>query len=111
MFKLTRHFQAAEELGLTAKKAWRQLLGMISLLILLVIIFAIMLYELEGGRVCFVGDSNCSDTDGLVDNFNIGTRVKINKIGKLSNFNNMFYSLWFSVVTLTTTGMIRFIIE
>ena len=104
MFKLTRHFEASQALGKTAAKAWRQILGMIALLILLVVIFAIMLYEVEGGSVCFVGDPNCIDGSGLVSSMNLGTRVKINKIGELSSFSNMFYSLWFSLVTLTTTG-------
>lgn len=104
VFKLTRHFRASKELGETAAKVWRQILGMIALLVFLVIIFAIMLYEVESGKRCYVGDAECVDIDNAVSNYRDGRLIKINKVGKISQFSNMFYSLWFSVVTLTTTG-------
>lgn len=104
LFKLTRHFRASKELGETATKVAKQILGMVCLLIFFVIIFAIMLYEVEGGRACFVGDIDCVDKDNVVETLQAGSRIKINKLGKISQFSNMFYSLWFSMVTLTTTG-------
>ena len=101
---MTRQLRASKELGETAVRVYRQILGMLSLLVFLVIIFAIMLYEVESGKKCFVGDGGCQDVANAIADYRIGRMVKINKLGQVSSFNNMFYCLWFSVVTLTTTG-------
>jgi hypothetical protein len=55
MFKVVRHFDATKVLIETAQKTWEQLLGILGLLTFLVIIFAIMLYEVEKGHACFQG--------------------------------------------------------
>jgi signal peptidase I len=103
MFKLTRHFNASKVITATAKRAYKQILGMISFLVFLVILFAILLYQVESGRSCYVGDVDCHpppDAPGL----HIGDRIRINKNGDLSSFSNVFYGLWYSFVTLTSTG-------
>ena len=102
MFKLTRHFTASKVLSETAMKIWKQILGMISFLVFLVSLFAILLYQVEAGKACYVGDSGCDVPSGAV--VNIGDRILINKNGELSQFSNVFYGFWFSIVTLTTTG-------
>ncbi len=76
---------------------------MISFLAFMVILFAILLYQVEGGRACFVGDSDCHpppDAFGL----QTGDKIYINKDGELTQFGNVFFGLWYSFVTLTTTG-------
>ena len=124
MFKLTRHFTASKVLFETASKMWKQILGaitilmishlfyrdssvnhtvgMISLLSFLVVLFAILLYQVESGEACFVGDAQCNVPAGAV--VQIGQRILIAKNGQLSKFGNVFFGLWFSFVTLTTTG-------
>ena len=56
MFKLTRHFQASKVLSETAARVWKQILGMIALLSFLTVLFAILLFEVERGTPCYVGD-------------------------------------------------------
>lgn len=103
MFKLTRHFNASKVIQETAYRAYKQILGMISFLVFLVILFAILLYQVESGTPCFVGDEHChppSDAIGL----HTGDKIRINKDGQLTAFGNVFFGLWYSFVTLTTTG-------
>ena len=56
MFKLTRHFHASKVLSETARRVWKQILGMIALLSFLTVLFAILLYQVERGKRCYVGD-------------------------------------------------------
>jgi hypothetical protein len=109
MFKLTRHFNASKVITETAQRAYKQILGMISFLVFLVILFAILLYQVESGRSCYVGDVDCHpppDAPAL----HIGDRIRINKNGDLSSFSNVFYGLWYSFVTLTSTGYVTIIV-
>lgn len=75
---------------------------MISLLCFLVVLFAILLYQVEAGKACYVGDAQCLVPEGSV--VQQGQRIHIGKNGQLSKFSNVFFGLWFSFVTLTTTG-------
>lgn len=68
-----------------------------------------MLFEVEGGTACYVGDVGCNVPPGLNGVFHDGQRIIINKKGDLSQFPTVFDGLWFTIVTLTTTGMIFFI--
>jgi uncharacterized BrkB/YihY/UPF0761 family membrane protein len=103
MFNLTRHFNASKVITETAQRAYKQILGMISFLVFLVILFAILLYQVESGRACFVGDDDCQvPTDAL--GLHVGDKIRINKHGELTSFGNVFFGLWFSFVTLTSTG-------
>ena len=104
MFKLTRHFTASKILTETAKKIWKQILGMLAFLVFLVILFAILLFEVEAGKECFVGDSNCDVPPAQLATLRKGDRVLLNKDGDVTQFGNVFYGLWFSFVTLTSTG-------
>ena len=79
-------------------------MGILSLMVFLVIIFAIMLYEVEKGKHCFVGDEGCIITVDTTLGVRNGDRVLVNKDNKLSQFPDVFAGLWFCFVTLTTTG-------
>lgn len=70
----------------------------------LVTLFAIILYEVERGTPCFVGEPNCHLPPVLPYAMNDGYRVLINKNGGFSQFPNVFTAVWFSVVSLTSTG-------
>ena len=106
LLKLTRHFRASKVISLTAGKVWKQILGSISLLMFLVVLFAIMLFEVESGTPCYIGDHNCyRESLGVpLSTFKPGARIIVNKLGKLTQYQNVFYGMWFSFVTLTTTG-------
>jgi hypothetical protein len=104
MFKLTRHFRASQVLTETASKVWKQILGMVSLLSFLTVLFAILLYEVERGHKCYVGDANCVVPSAIASYVHEGDMILVNKSGGASNFASVFYGLWFSFVTLTTTG-------
>jgi len=104
LFKLTRHFKASKVLSETANNSWRQILGIIGLLSFLVVMFAIMLFEVEAGTPHYVGDPGFtvpSSLDGIVHD---GDRIVVNKNGAASQYSNVFYGVWFSLVTITTTG-------
>lgn len=104
MFKLSRHFYATQILTKTAGKIWKQILGMIFLLGFVVIVLSIILFEVESGHACYVGDSNCHPPPASLPFLHVGDRILINKKGQISRFENVFYGIWFSFVTLTTTG-------
>mmetsp|Transcript_3920 Transcript_3920/g.8935 ORF Transcript_3920/g.8935 Transcript_3920/m.8935 type:complete len:364 (+) Transcript_3920:88-1179(+) len=76
---------------------------MLALLIFLVVLFATLLYAVERGDPCYVGDEGCVPPSGAVG-LVPGDRVLINKEGDLSSFSDVFYGLWYSFVTLTTVG-------
>lgn len=104
LFKITRHFKATQVLIETALKVWKQLIGMLSLLIFIITVFAILLFEVEQGEGCYVGDSNCKVPDSVASIVSHGQYIYINKQGELSQFPNALYGLWFSIVTMTSTG-------
>jgi len=104
LFKLSRHFRASRVLLETASKAGSQIASILILLMFLVFVFATMLFEVEGGVPCFVGDENCilHPDDALL--YQIGDRVLIAKDGTISKMPDVFKTLWFSFVTITTVG-------
>lgn len=104
LFKLVRHFKATEVLVITTKKAFSQIVGILTLLVFLVILFAIILYELESGHACFVGDPDCEVPGSIAGVVVEGQRIIVNKLGSTSQIPDVFYGMWFSFVTLTTTG-------
>jgi hypothetical protein len=104
MLKLTRHFQASKVLVDTARKVWRQILGMVALLFFLTILFAILLFEVEIGDKCFIGDSNCEAALLQAPYLHVGSMVSLNEKKKISQFSNVFVGVWFSFVSLTSTG-------
>ncbi len=104
MFKLTRHFEASKVLTETAKKVVKQILGMLALLAFFVTLFAIFLFQVEGGTPCFVGDVGCIPPEAVANTVHIGDRILVNKQGDVSQFGNVFFGIWFSFVTITTTG-------
>eukprot|EP00602_Paraphysomonas_sp_CaronLab_P005023 CAMPEP_0185031144 /NCGR_PEP_ID=MMETSP1103-20130426/18444_1 /TAXON_ID=36769 /ORGANISM="Paraphysomonas bandaiensis, Strain Caron Lab Isolate" /LENGTH=962 /DNA_ID=CAMNT_0027566563 /DNA_START=709 /DNA_END=3597 /DNA_ORIENTATION=- len=104
LFKITRHFSASQVLVTTANKAWRQIVGILMLLFFIVTVFALLLYEVEKGTACYVGDSNCDVPDDIVGTLKDGRRISVNKLGEESKFSNILDALWFSIVTLTSVG-------
>ncbi|KAJ1384960.1 hypothetical protein B484DRAFT_410648, partial [Ochromonadaceae sp. CCMP2298] len=84
----------------SASLAWKQVAGMMSFMIFLVFLFAILLYEVELGSPCFVGDAGCTVPADTVE----GGRVLINKAGDITSFGNVFYGIWYTFVTITSTG-------
>jgi hypothetical protein len=104
LFKMTRHFSASQVLFQTAHKAWKQILGMISLLVFIVTIFALLLYEVEKGSPCYVGDRNCEVPEEAAGTLHVGQEIWIDKTGQLSKFASVLDALWFAVVTLSSTG-------
>jgi hypothetical protein len=77
---------------------------MLALMGLMVLLFAIILYELEKGTPCYVGDADCNPPDDIRDFVQIGDLIYIGKKGNPSQIPNIFYGVWFSFVTATTTG-------
>lgn len=104
LFKMTRHFSASKVLFDATKKALNQILGIMSLLLFLVLMFALFVFEVEKGTPCYVGDDDCDIPDGKAYEYKIGQRVLINKDGDISQFRTVLDSLWFSIVTLTSVG-------
>jgi hypothetical protein len=104
LFKMTRHFSASKVLFETANKALTQILGIISLLLFIVLMFALFLFEVEKGTPCYVGDADCELPEENDHEYGIGQRVLINKVGDVSAFKTVLESMWFSMVTLTSVG-------
>ena len=77
---------------------------MLSFLIFIITVFAILLFEVEQGKGCYVGESDCEVPESVVDIVSKGQFIFINKQGELSQFPNALYGLWFSIVTMTSTG-------
>ena len=100
LFKFGRHFLSTQVLIETVYKVFSQLLGAIFLLGSFSWLFSSILFELEKGRECYVGESNCDPGNGQI----VGQRTFINIKGSPSSYSNFWYSLWFSFVTLTSTG-------
>lgn len=104
MFKITRHFQVSKVLFETVHRVWKQILPMIALLVFLTIVFAIILFQLETGEECFVGDPGCVPPESVANIVREGDRLLINKEGEITQFGDVFDGLWFSFVTMTTVG-------
>lgn len=100
LFKFGRHFLSTQVLIKTVYKVFSQLLGAIFLLGSFSWLFSSILFELEKGRECYVGEADCDPSNGQID----GQRTFINIKGNPSLYSNFWYSLWFSFVTLTSTG-------
>lgn len=62
------------------------------------------MYELERGHVCYVGDDNCEVPDSIADSVNIGDAILLNKYDEVTTVPNVFYGIWFSIVTVMTVG-------
>jgi hypothetical protein len=104
MFKLTRHFRASKVLFETARRVWKQIFGMLATMAFMVTVFSIILYEMERGTTCYVGDGKCPVPESLLPTAHDGDMFHLDKNGKLSPIPNVFYGVWYSFVTLTTTG-------
>ena len=77
---------------------------MLTLMVFIVTVFAILLFEVEQGNSCYVGETNCNVPEDVVGSLPTGQYVLLNKAGEISAFSNALYGLWFSMVTLTSTG-------
>lgn len=88
----------------TAQKVWKQLVGMLAFLMFIITVFAILLFEVEQGEGCYVGDAGCNIPISAMSTVTKGQFIFINKQGDISQFSNALYGLWFSIVTMTSTG-------
>ena len=104
LFKLTRQFRAAKVLSETANQSFFQILSMVGLLFLIVIILAILLYEVERGKHCYIDDPGplgCTTVpSSIAARVHPGYRISIDKNGNLSNFSNVFYCTFLLVCVL-----------
>ena len=78
---------------------------MFGLLFLAVVLASVTLYEIEQGRECFAGDAGCAVPLALAGSLHTGDRVLINAQGASSGFGSVFAALWFSLVTVSGTGL------
>ncbi len=62
------------------------------------------MFELEKGTTCYVGDPDCSVPASLADIVLDGQQIHINKYGNASAIPNVFYGIWYSIVTMLTVG-------
>jgi hypothetical protein len=99
---LTRHFKSSKVLHETARRVWKQILGIISLLLFFAVLFGLIMYELERGDACYAGDPGCTAPADFVGR--TGERLLLNKYGDFTTIPNVFYGIWFSVVTMLTVG-------
>lgn len=67
-------------------------------------VFAILLFEVEQGYSCYAGDPGCAIPEELQGSVKMGERITTNKNGEVTAFTNVLDGLWFSIVTLTSTG-------
>lgn len=100
LLKLNRQYRLSKVLWRTAKRVTARIIGMTIVLAFIVVLLSILLYNIERGDICYVGDADCL-SEGL---YRIGERIQINKDGNISQFSNIFTAIWFSFVTLTTCG-------
>lgn len=105
LIKLTRSFKAAQILNETFYRVGSQLIAVLSLLTGVVVLFSIVLYEMERGKKCFANSTTCVPVN-VPPTFYVtpGSVAYINKNGVLSQFSNALYAIWFSFVTVTSTG-------
>lgn len=104
LFKITRHYRSTKVLISTAKQIWKQVLAMVSFLIFITTVFAILLYEVEKGNSCYVGDEGCDVPPDALPSLRMGAYISINKAHQISKFPNALDGLWYSMVSLTSTG-------
>jgi len=73
-------------------------------MVFMVTLFGIIMYELERGEACYVGDADCVVPDSIADSVNIGDAILLNKYGEVTTVPNVFYGIWFAIVTIMTVG-------
>jgi hypothetical protein len=79
--------------------------GIMFLLSVIIVAFSVLFYEVEYGKPCYIGERHCDGSnDSELMTLRNGIQVAFNKDGSLTGFGNILYAVWFSVVTLTTTG-------
>lgn len=104
LFKLMRHFESSTIIYETASKVGKTIYAVLSIIVFMIVIFSVILFGVEQGDTCYVGDSGCKVPDAIASTVNTGDLIYVNKLGNPSNFKNALYGIWFSFVTLTTTG-------
>jgi len=102
LFKLLRHFTASKVLLDTARLGWKEMAAIVGMLIFFTIVFAIICFELEKGEACYLGEDGCEAPEG--EFLNDGNRVVLDKFGDGAKISNVYFGIWFSFVTLTSTG-------
>lgn len=101
---MTRYLHASKVLYETLKRILGQIAGLAGFLMFVVILFAVVFYEVESGRECFVGDAGCSTPSSVRGIVHTNERIMIDEKGEMSKFNNVFVGIWFVLVTISSTG-------
>ena len=112
LLKLARYLHASKTLLETLRRVLRQLSGVLGFLLAVVVLAAIVLYEVEGGRECFVppssggldSSSGCKIPPAVAAVSHAGDRILVNENGESSAFPNAFSGIWFGFVTMSLTG-------
>ena len=104
LLKVSRYLRASKTLIETLKRVLYELAGVLGFLISVIVMLAIVLDEVEGSNLCFVGDASCKIPNAVAKTSQIGDRVPINENGEYSAFPTAFSGIWFGFVTLTMTG-------
>ena len=88
---MMKHFTASKVILETAKRAWTQIVGILSLMFFIVAVFAILLFEMEKGKFCFAGDIGCEIPSAFVSTVKIGQRVTTDKLGNPIKFGKLHH--------------------
>lgn len=112
LLKLARYLHASKTLLETLRRVLRQLSGVLGFLLAAVVVAAIVLYEVEGGKECFMPassganpvDSGCKIPPAVAAVSHAGDRIPVNENGEYSAFPNAFSGIWFGFVTMSLTG-------
>ena len=113
---MARHFQMFGVLLDTFKHAGNKLVIPMFFLFLFLLIFSLFVYEFEQGEECFVGEYCRQDSHSEPIDWEDfawpndetpwpkNTRILIDENGEATSFSNAFYSMWLSLVTMTSVG-------
>ncbi|KAF0695180.1 Aste57867_13987 [Aphanomyces stellatus] len=116
MARIFRWFQIQKEIPATVVvseailKTYRRLIIPYFMLALATTIFAFVIYQLEMGTECFVGQP-CVVNGALLTTMPAATahmkpnkRILIDSKGNLTQFEDVFSGMWFIIVTITSVG-------
>ncbi|KAG9416799.1 hypothetical protein AC1031_001185 [Aphanomyces cochlioides] len=114
--RIFRWFQIQKEIPATIvvseaiMKTYKRLVIPYFMLALVTTIFAFIIYQLEMGTECFVGQPCIVNGQALTKMPNAtlhmkpGKRILIDGKGNLSQFEDVFSGIWFIIVTITSVG-------
>lgn len=119
IFKLLRHFTAADVLYETFLCCWKRLLLPLFLLVMISVLAGSLLFYVEtsgSGYECFLGSGCTHDEDGTVydglssetfSKYPNGTRIWVDYYGNEALLQNALDGIWLVLVTMTSVGFGR----